>query len=167
MYTDHENGKPDHFAAFAKSLRKTFKSHSKDIGLSACVSCAFTDPMPNNIYKEVDFVSVRFYNNAICNWGTSGFEDSLKTWCSTLARVACYPDAAVPKLYVGALAFNTTESGGSGYVSPEQLASSIRGAMATVGSCMGGAMLWDGTEALQTEAVDGYTFLDVVKDAIG
>ncbi|KAJ4375137.1 hypothetical protein N0V83_002221 [Neocucurbitaria cava] len=112
---DHENGSPNHFAAFAKSLRNTFKGHSKDIGLSACVSCAFTDPMPNNIYKEVDFVSVRFYNNAICNWGTSGFEDSLKTWCSTLARVACYSDAAVPKLYVGALAFNTTESGGSGY----------------------------------------------------
>ncbi|KAF2629182.1 glycoside hydrolase family 18 protein, partial [Macroventuria anomochaeta] len=64
---DHENGSPDYFDVFAQSLRQAFTRNQSQISLSTCVSCAFTDPVPEGLYQEVDFVSVRFYNAKSCN----------------------------------------------------------------------------------------------------
>jgi hypothetical protein len=156
IITDHENGSPDYFDVFAQSLRQAFARNQSQISLSTCVSCAFTDPVPDGLYQEVDFVSVRFYNAKSCNWGSSGFNASLKKWCSTLSGSHVFF-----KLRVALLAFN---SGGSGYIPPDRMVALMADAVATTGACIGGVTFWDGTMAMQTTTQDGGTFFDVVKN---
>lgn len=156
IITDHENGSPDYFDAFAQSLRQAFSPNPSQISLSTCVSCAFTDPVPDSLYQEVDFVSVRFYNAKSCNWGSSGFTANLKKWCSTLPGPHVFF-----KLRVALLAFN---SSGSGYIPPDGMVALMAEAVDNTGACIGGVTFWDGTMAMQTTTQDGDTFFDVVKD---
>lgn len=134
---------------------------SKTYYISAAPQCPRPDAsIPLDAMQAMDFIFIQFYNNeaANCNVGQPGFIDSLKAWSSDLAA-----NGAGPRLYVGAP--GCPNCAGSGYLDASSIASVLADVKNAGLENLGGAMLWDGSEA-KFNVDGGRDFLTVMKDSL-
>jgi chitinase len=133
--------------------------------ITAAPQCPRPDasiPIPD-ILPYLDFVMVQFYNNPVCNIGSSGFIPSLQAWDDD---ISVGKSDGFPRLLIGAIA--TTVGGGTGYVAPD----TYRGIMQEVKGLglenLGGAMFWDGSyvELVKGQG-GGQGFAEVVREVFG
>ncbi|KAL9059016.1 MAG: hypothetical protein Q9162_001404 [Coniocarpon cinnabarinum] len=151
---DHERGSGAYYDTFASTLRALFAASSStsstrgEYFISAAPLCANTTAagaLPWDVYPQLDFVWVRFYNANNCQLSGQGFTNSLLTWYNFIAQFqgSFMP---YPKLYIGALSFNNTmiSGSGSGFVDAFTFATKeIRWVWSEAcASVIGGTMLW-------------------------
>lgn len=134
---------------------------SKTYYISAAPQCPRPDAsIPLDAMQAMDFIFIQFYNNAAanCNVGQPGFINSLKAWSADLSA-----KGAGPRLYVGAP--GCVNCAGTGYLDPTTITSVIADAKRAGVANFGGAMLWDGSEAM-ANVQNGKNFLTVLKNSL-
>ena len=171
---DHESGSSDHYDTFVKTLRMYFATTSRtgstrgQYFISAAPSCANTSKvgaLPYTFYAQCDFVWARFYNSATCQLASNKFTGSLLNWYNYIGSLQSVLKP-FPKLYIGALSFNSTvvSGTGTGYVDALTFANSLHWVWEqSCAKVIGGAMLWDGTFGLQATDYGGDSFNEVAK----
>lgn len=177
---DNEDHDPRYYADLAAALRDNFNrdtrsSPPRTYYLGAAPQCLRPDAsIPSVLLRHADFVWVQFYNNPACDVAGPGFAASLAAWSADLAEPAANATTETtarvgrsgrgPRLFVGMGAW---PGAGSGYVPGVEL----RGVMDSAGvralSNVGGAMLWDGSEALlNADATTGVDYVGYTKAAL-
>ncbi|XP_021894708.1 acidic endochitinase-like [Carica papaya] len=128
---DIEGGTTQHWDELARALSAF--SQQRKIYLSAAPQCPFPDAWLNGAIQTglFDFVWVQFYNNPPCEYdgNVDNFKAAWNQWTSTQAG----------QVFLGLPASN--EAAGSGFISPDVLASQVLPDIKT-SSKYGGVMLW-------------------------
>ncbi|KAJ6780669.1 hypothetical protein PWT90_01329 [Aphanocladium album] len=131
---DNESGQSTGYEAMAQHFRSHFASDpSKQYYMTAAPQCPFTaDDEELSLFQHLDYVSVQFYNNNVCNVGQSGFETSVRRWSEAIGNTT---------LLVGALASNADKD--EGYVDAKTFNSVLGKVKAMNLPNYGGVMLWE------------------------
>lgn len=137
---DNESDQSTGYGALARRLRSHFAEDTyRRYYMTAAPQC----PFPENddmfeVYEHLDYVSVQFYNNNVCNVGQSGFEASVKRWSQAIGNTT---------LLVGGLASDA--DGDEGYVDAKTFVSVMGRIKAMNLPNYGGVMLWEAELAAQ------------------
>jgi len=143
---DNEDNLPQNFGVLASTLRTHFDTDtSKAYYLSSAPQCPFPDASnPSSLLLLCDFVWVQFYNNPLCEIGSSGFTASVNQWSAALEASTL---AAKPRLYVGAPAFSAAGATAYENIGDAQGMQQVANSVESMGlSNFGGVMFWDGPE---------------------
>lgn len=165
---DQEGSSPTtHYDVFASTLRSLWATSptSHPYYLSAAPLCANTTAvLPNGFYQNTHFIFARFYNARVCNVGSKGFLPSMIAWRNYIVSIT--PGQLYPRQYIGALSF---ESGNSGFVEGTAFQGYVREGANATRDRFGGVMLWDGTngEVVGSGGLgNNRTFVGVTKEAL-
>lgn len=157
---DVETNNTLYYDAFARQLQTLFASATKPFYISAAPSCANGSVTPvTGMYQYTNFVWTRNYNAAACSMGTPGFLNSMTSWTTFLNSIV--GSCTFPRYYIGGITFDSSQTSGANTGSGVGSANltgwdrALGDAWAAVGSAprWGGAMLWDGTIAVQNQSV--------------
>ena len=145
---------------FVTCLRQIMSADtSKKYYISAAPQRPIPDEsIPLEAMQVMGFIFVQWYNNPMCDVGTSAFLNSFKAWSAQLAE-----KGPGPKLYIGLP--GCKKCAGSGYLKISALKSTLNDAKGANVSNLGGAMLWDGTQAL-ANTEEGKDYLTQLKEAL-
>lgn len=131
---DNESGKSTGYQAMATRLRSYFATDSnRRYYMTAAPQCPFpTDEGELSLFRGLDYISVQFYNNNVCNLGESGFMKSVQKWSDAIG------DA---KLLIGGLASNADKD--EGYIDAKAFGKLLDSIWALNLKNYGGVMLWE------------------------
>lgn len=144
----------------ASTLQSYFKTSSPERYISAAPLCANNTVMPYNFYANANFVWPRFYNAKACCVGSKGFSKSVTLWSNFLGSVKSDLGPSWPRVYVGGLSFNNSNSG---FAEPDAFVNATLAARNILQPRFGGVSLWEGTDGLVTTNAEGRNFLNVTK----
>ncbi|TIA05645.1 glycoside hydrolase [Aureobasidium pullulans] len=144
----------------ASSLQSYFRSSSPERYISAAPLCANNTVLPYGLYANTNFVWPRFYNAKACCFGSKGFNKSVSTWYNYLNSINSDLGPTYPRVYLGGLSFNNSNSG---FMEPDAFVNATFTGRRLVQSKFGGVSLWEGTDGLVTKNAQGRDFLNVTK----
>jgi chitinase len=147
----------------ASSLQSYFKTTSLERYISAAPLCANNTVLPYGFYANANFVWPRFYNAKACCFGSKGFKNSVTSWYNFLGSVVSDLGSAYPRIYLGGLSFNNSNSG---FVQPDAFVNATFVARNIIQAEFGGVSLWEGTDGLITKNAEGRSFLSVSKASL-
>lgn len=122
--------------------------------------CANNTVLPYGLYANANFVWPRFYNAKACCFGSKGFNKSVSTWYNYLNSINSDLGPIYPRVYLGGLSFNNSNSG---FMEPDNFVNATFTGRRLVQSKFGGVSLWEGTDGLITKNTQGRDFLNVTK----
>lgn len=140
---DNEDNNSKNYNTFVSLLRQFMSTDtSKKYYISAAPQCPIPDKsIPLESMQAMDFVFVQWYNNPVCNAGTSPFLESFKAWSKHLSK-----NSGRPKVFIGLPGCQSCA--GSVYLNASQLPSTLEDAKGANVTNFGGVMLWDGPQAV-------------------